>query len=150
MDLPLICVVDDAQWLDPASLQTLEFVARRLQDAPVAILFAVRESEGDESLSGLPELELAGLTGRDAEDLLDASGTAVLDEAVRDRILAESHGNPLALLELPRGLSATELTFGAVGARGRHSPGPAPRTGLPPQAGALAREHPAAAARRGG
>ena len=118
VDLPLICVVDDAQWLDQASLQTLEFVARRLQDAPVAILFAVRESEGDESLSGLPELELAGLTGRDAEDLLDASGTAVLDDAVRDRVLAESHGNPLALLELPRGLSATELAFGAVGAAG--------------------------------
>ena len=116
--VPLICVVDDAQWLDQASLQTLEFVARRLQDAPVAMLFAVRESEGDESLSGLPELELSGLTGRDAEDLLDASGTAVLDEAVRDRVLAESHGNPLALLELPRGLSATELAFGAVGAVG--------------------------------
>ena len=150
VDLPLICVVDDAQWLDQASLQTLEFVARRLQDAPVAILFAVRESEGDESLSGLPELELAGLTGRDAEDLLDASGTAVLDEAVRDRVLAESHGNPLALLELPRGLSATELAFGAVGAAGATPLVQRLERAFLRRLAPLAREHPAAAARRGG
>ena len=117
-DRPLICLVDDAQWLDRASLQTLEFVARRLRDAPVAMVFAARASDEDDRLSGLPELAVTGLTGRDAEELLDASIPAALDAAVRERILAESHGNPLALLELPRGRSAAELAFGGVGAAG--------------------------------
>jgi DNA-binding CsgD family transcriptional regulator len=117
-ELPLICVVDDAQWLDRASTQTLEFVARRLWVEPVAMVFAVRESEEELVLSGLPELMVEGLSSRDAGGLLDASVPGVLDSGVRDRILAESHGNPLALLELPRGLSATELAFGAVSAAG--------------------------------
>ena len=117
-ELPLLCVVDDAQWLDRASMQTLEFVARRLGVEPVAMVFAVRESDEEPVLTGLPELRVHGLSSRDAGELLDTSVPGALDSGVRDRILAESHGNPLALLELPRGLSATELAFGAVSAAG--------------------------------
>src|SRR4051812_7464289 len=72
-ELPLICVVDDAQWLDQASTQTLEFVARRLRAEPVAVVFAVRESEEEPVLAGLPELVVGGLRGRDAEELLEVS-----------------------------------------------------------------------------
>src|SRR3954469_7770288 len=117
-ELPLLCVVDDAQWLDRASMQTLEFVARRLRVESVAMVFAVRESDEEPVLTGLPELAVHGLSSRDAGGLLNTSVPGALDAGVRDRILAESHGNPLALLELPRGLSATELAFGAVGAAG--------------------------------
>ena len=150
-DLPLICVVDDAQWLDRASLQTLEFVARRLRDAPVAMVFAVRESEEDDSLSGLPELAVAGLTRpRRRRSSSTRRCPAVLDAAVRDRILAESHGNPLALLELPRGLSATELAFGAVGAAGATPLVHRLEQGFLRRLAPLPAQHPAAAARRGG
>lgn len=117
-ELPLICVVDDAQWLDQPSAQTLHFVARRLRVEHVAMVFAARDSDDEPAMAGLPELVLRGLTRRDAAELLDASVPGVLDTAVRERILAESHGNPLALLELPRGLSAAELAFGAVSAAG--------------------------------
>ena len=117
-ELPLVCVVDDAQWLDQASAQTLEFVARRLHAEHVAMVFAARESDEEPALAGLPELVVRGLGNRDAGELLDVSVPGVLDSGVRDRILAESHGNPLALLELPRGLSAIELSFGPVGAAG--------------------------------
>jgi DNA-binding CsgD family transcriptional regulator len=117
-ELPLICVVDDAQWLDRASTQTLEFVARRLRTEPVAMVFAARDAEEDATLAGLPELVVGGLCASDAEELLDASAPGVLDAGVRERILAESRGNPLALLELPRGLSAAELVFGAASAAG--------------------------------
>ena len=112
---PLLCVVDDAQWLDHASALTLSFVARRLLAEPVGIVFATREP-GDE-LQDLPELEVGGLRDGDARALLDSTVRFVLDERVRDRIIAESRGNPLALLELPRGLSATELAggFGVLG-----------------------------------
>jgi DNA-binding CsgD family transcriptional regulator len=113
---PLVCVVDDAQWLDQASTQTLEFVARRLRAEPLAMVFAVRESEEDTPLGGLPQLVVRGLADRDAGELLDASVPGVLDAAARERILVESQGNPLALLELPRGLSAAELAVGAVSA----------------------------------
>src|SRR5829696_9205596 len=115
-ELPLLCVVDDAQWLDRASMQTLEFVARRLRVESVAMVFAVRESGEEPVLTGLPELLVHGLSNHDAGGLLNTSVPGALDAGVRDRILAESHGNPLALLELPRGLSATELAVGAVGA----------------------------------
>ncbi|HEY0813403.1 MAG TPA: AAA family ATPase [Pseudonocardia sp.] len=116
-DLPLVCVVDDAQWLDQASTHMLEFVARRLRTEHVTMVFAVRESDADvAALAGLPELVVHGLTRRDAEELLDASVPGPLDEEVRDRILAESRGNPLALLELPQSLSAAELAFGAISA----------------------------------
>ena len=107
---PLLCVVDDAQWLDRASAVTLAFVARRLLAEPVGIVFAAREP-GDE-LQHLPELEVHGLRDGDARALLDSAVRFVLDELVRERIIAETRGNPLALLELPRGLSATELAGG--------------------------------------
>jgi DNA-binding CsgD family transcriptional regulator len=111
---PLICTVDDAQWLDQESLQALEFVARRLAAEPVAMLFAVRESDADPRLVGLPELVVRGLGRTDAAALLQSAMAGTLDPRVRDRIVAESHGNPLALLELPRGLSAAELAFGGA------------------------------------
>ena len=111
-DRPLICVVDDAQWLDQASAQTLEFVARRLAAEPVAMVFAVRESDDEPRFPGFPELWVRGLSTRDAAALLQRGVTGALDPRVRDRIVAETHGNPLALLELPRGLSPAELAFG--------------------------------------
>src|SRR2546423_3346584 len=107
---PLLCVVDDAQWLDQASALTLAFVARRLLAEPAGIVFAAREP-GDE-LQHLPELEVRGLRNGDARKLLGSANRATLDEHVRDRIIAEMRGNPLALLELPRGLTAIELAGG--------------------------------------
>ncbi len=113
---PLVCVVDDAQWLDDASVQTMEFVARRLAAEPVAMVFAARQSDEEPALAGLPELAVRGLGNRDAAALLDSAMAGPLDPRVRDRILAESQGNPLALLELPRGQPSAELAFGATGA----------------------------------
>jgi DNA-binding CsgD family transcriptional regulator len=107
---PLLCVVDDAQWLDKASAVTLAFVARRLLADPVGIVFAAREP--DEELQHLPELEVRGVSNGDARALLSSAVRFKLDEAVRDRIIAETRGNPLALLELPRGLTATQLAGG--------------------------------------
>jgi DNA-binding CsgD family transcriptional regulator len=107
---PLVCVVDDAQWLDRASLDTLAFVARRLYAESVALIMATR-APGSE-LSGLPELVVEGLRDEDARALLDSVVGRALDERVRDRILAETAGNPLALLELPRGLTSAELAGG--------------------------------------
>jgi DNA-binding NarL/FixJ family response regulator len=109
-DGPILCLVDDAQWLDRASALTLAFVARRLLAERVGIVFAVREPAGD--LANLPELEVRGLLRDDARALLGATVWLRLDDRVRDRIVAETHGNPLALLELPRGLTATELAGG--------------------------------------
>ncbi len=109
-DRPVLCLVDDAHWLDHASALTLAFVARRLVAERVAIVFAAREAA--EELEHLPELELHGLRYDDARALLDSTVPFVLDEQVRDRIIAETRGNPLALLELPRGLSATEMAGG--------------------------------------
>ena len=106
----LLCVVDDAQWLDRASTLALPFVARRLLAEPIGIVFATRES--DDELQHLSELELHGLVNGDARALLQSAVRFSLDERVRDRIVAETHGNPLALLELPRGLTATELAGG--------------------------------------
>src|SRR5436190_17485335 len=100
---PLICVVDDAQWLDRASAQALGFVARRLVAESVALVFAARVP-GNE-LSGLPELVVEGLPEGEARALLAAALTGPLDAPVRDRLVAETGGNPLALLELPRGLT---------------------------------------------
>ena len=98
---PVLCVVDDAQWLDHASALTLAFVARRLLAEPVGVVFAAREP-GD-PLRHLPNLEVGGLRDSDARELLSSAVRFKLDERVRDRIVAETHGNPLALLELPRG-----------------------------------------------
>jgi DNA-binding CsgD family transcriptional regulator len=106
----LACAVDDAQWLDSASARTLAFVARRLVAEKIALVFATREL--GETLSGLPELQVAPLEHRDARALLDSVLPARLDERVLERIVAETRGNPLALLELPRGLSPTQLAGG--------------------------------------
>lgn len=109
---PLICVIDDAQWLDRASTQTLTFVARRLLAESVAVVFALREFGAQQDLSGLAKLSIGGLMDADARALLETVVTWPLDRQVRDRIVAEARGNPLALLELPRGLSASQLAFG--------------------------------------
>jgi DNA-binding CsgD family transcriptional regulator len=109
---PLVCVVDDAQWLDAASAQALAFVARRLETESVGLVLAVRESPGERPFDGLPELVVGGLDDADARALLEAVVAGPLDERVRDRIVAETHGNPLALLELPRGRTPAELAGG--------------------------------------
>jgi DNA-binding CsgD family transcriptional regulator len=107
---PLLCVLDDAQWLDHASAQALAFVARRLGAESVAALFAV--SEPSDELAGLPELTVGGLRDDDARALLGSVIRGPLDERVRERLVAETHGNPLALLELPRGLTPSQLAGG--------------------------------------
>ena len=109
---PLICVVDDAQWLDQASAQVLGFVARRLLAESVALVFAVRDSREDNELGNLPVMVIEGLSDADARALLNSVIQGKLDDRVRDRVVAESNGNPLALLELPKGLSAAELAGG--------------------------------------
>src|SRR5262249_13563560 len=101
---PLVCLVDDAQWLDPSSALTLEFAARRLDADPVALVFAVREPTAAPVMTGLPELRVGGINDDDARALLESVTTGPLDMRVRDRVIAESRGNPLALLELPKGL----------------------------------------------
>ena len=115
---PLLCVIDDAQWLDRASAQALAFVARRLLAEPVALVFATREP--GEEYRGLPELPVGGLGDGDARELLSSVIGGPLDERVRDRIVAETRGNPLALLELPRGVTPAELAggFGLPGVPG--------------------------------
>jgi DNA-binding CsgD family transcriptional regulator len=112
---PLLWVIDDAQWLDKASALTLAFVARRVLAEPVGLVFAVREPSDVPELTGLPELLVRGLSDSDARALLDSALPGRLDELVRDRIVAESRGNPLALLELPRGLTPIELAGGFGG-----------------------------------
>jgi DNA-binding CsgD family transcriptional regulator len=116
---PLLCVIDDTQWLDRASAQALAFAARRLLAEPVALVFAAREP--GEEFRGLPELPVGGLTDGDARELLGSVVRGPLDERVRDRLVAETRGNPLALLELPRGVTLAQLTggFGVPGAPGR-------------------------------
>lgn len=106
---PLVCLIDDAQWLDQASAQTLEVVARRLLAESVLIVFAVRVPGIHAVLAGLPELVVTGLGEPDSRTLLDSLVTGPLDERVRGRLVAEAHGNPLALLELPRVWDAAEL-----------------------------------------
>jgi DNA-binding CsgD family transcriptional regulator len=107
---PLVCVVDDAQWLDRASARALAFVARRLLAEKIALVFATRELGAE--LAGLPELRVEPLGHRDARTLLESVLPARLDEHVLDRIVLETHGNPLALLELPRGLTPVQLAGG--------------------------------------
>ena len=116
---PLVCIVDDAQWLDHASAQILGFVARRLLAERIALVCAVRTGAGDDVLAGLPELPIRGLGDSDARALLLDNMHGPLDAAVCDQIITESHGNPLALLELPRAWSAAELAggFGLPGAQ---------------------------------
>ena len=107
---PALCVVDDAQWLDRASARALAFVARRLLAERIALLFAAREL--DVVLAGLPELHVSPLGHRDARTLLESALPGPLDEYVLDRIVVETRGNPLALLELPRGLTPAQLAGG--------------------------------------
>ena len=116
---PMACLVDDTQWLDRHSRLILTFVARRLGAESVALLFAVRvsdeamlEPDERELLGGLPDLPVRGLPDAEARALLDSVLAGPVDARVRDRIVAETRGNPLALLELPRGLSPAELAFG--------------------------------------
>jgi DNA-binding CsgD family transcriptional regulator len=107
---PFLCVVDDAQWLDHESARALVFVARRLLADRIALLFGTREVGN--LLVGLPELRVGGLGNRDSRALLEAVLPARLDERVLERIIDETHGNPLALLELPRGLTPAQLAGG--------------------------------------
>ncbi|MGW2347315.1 ATP-binding protein [Actinacidiphila glaucinigra] len=116
---PLACLVDDAQWLDEGSLQLLAFVARRLKAEAVALVFALRDSDNDQELAGLPELIVAGLSEPDARALLASAVRVPLDPLVRDRIVAEARGNPMALLQVPQALTPAELAggFGLPGGR---------------------------------
>src|SRR5215831_1862944 len=118
---PLVCVIDDEQWLDQASVQALGFAARRLGADPVGVVFAARNPGAE--LAALPELEVTGLGEEDARALLASALAGPLDARIQDLIVAETRGNPLALLELPRGLSPAEL------AGGFGLPGAAPLTG---------------------
>jgi DNA-binding CsgD family transcriptional regulator len=113
---PLICMIDDVQWLDRASAQALTFAARRLAADPVGLVFAAREPGAE--LADLPQLAVRGLSERDARTLLDGALAGPLDAQIRDLIVAETRGNPLALLELPRGLTQAEIAggFGLPGA----------------------------------
>ncbi|MFG1905725.1 ATP-binding protein [Kribbella sp. NPDC048928] len=115
---PVLVIVDDAQWLDTATAQTLGFVARRLGAEAVGLVFGVREQRVE--LHGLPELTVDGLPDDDARALLGSTVEFLLDGPIRDRLVAETGGNPLALLELPRGLTATQLAagFGLAGGLG--------------------------------
>ncbi|WP_308408603.1 AAA family ATPase [Streptomyces sp. AC627_RSS907] len=120
---PLFCLMDDVQWLDRVSAQTLAFVARRMLAEPLALVFATREQRGRDELAGLPELTVDGLDTTDARALLSAAADGPMDERIRDRVLAEARGNPLALLELPHG------PLDADPADGLGQPGPGPVTG---------------------
>ena len=113
---PVLCLIDDAQWLDGASSQVLGFVARRLLAERVAMLFAVRDPAGmgRRDMAGLPAMRLAGLSEEDSRAVLESALAGPLDAGVRDRIVAETRGNPLALLELPDGLTAGQLAGGFV------------------------------------
>ncbi len=109
---PLICLIDDAQWLDRVSAQTLAFVARRLVAERIVLVVAIREPTDERDFVGLPELIINGLREADAGRLLDSVVKGPMDPRVRDRIIAETRGNPLALLELPRAWTTAELADG--------------------------------------
>ncbi|MGB3486130.1 MAG: AAA family ATPase [Mycobacterium sp.] len=109
---PTVCIIDDAQWVDRASLLTLAFVARRLLADPVVMIFAARNPGGEPELAGLPELHLGGIADSDARALLSTVMPGRLDETTRENILAEAAGNPLALLELNRALAPAQLAGG--------------------------------------
>jgi DNA-binding CsgD family transcriptional regulator len=109
---PLVCIIDDAQWLDRVSAQTLAFVARRLLAERVLLVFAERETGDGHVFEGLPDLAIEGLPPEEARLLLDRTITGPLDERVKARVLGEAGGNPLALIELPHGLTPAELAGG--------------------------------------
>ena len=116
---PLVCIVDDAQWLDQSTAQVIGFVARRLLAERVALVCAARTGVGDDFLAGLRDLSIVGLDDGDARALLLRNVHGPLDTAVSDQIIAESHGNPLALIELPRTWDAADLA-GGFGLPGGH------------------------------
>ena len=109
---PLLCLIDDAQWLDQSSAQALAFVARRLQAESVVLLFAERKLGELDQLAGLPDLPLPGLPDDCTRELLASALSVPLDDRVRDRIVAEARGNPLALMELPHELPPAKLAGG--------------------------------------
>jgi len=115
---PVVWLVDDAQWIDQASMQAIAFVGRRLLAERVVILIATRDAADENELAGLPELRLDGLTAEDAGRLFDLVVSGPTDPLVRDRIISEAHGNPLALLELPRAWTTAELVEGLPDAAG--------------------------------
>ena len=104
---PLVCLVDDAHWLDQASVQTLAFAARRLLAESVALIFATREPDDAPDLTNLPAMTVTGLPDEDARTLLRSALPGRVDDQVVNRIVAEARGNPLALLEVPRGFAPT-------------------------------------------
>jgi DNA-binding CsgD family transcriptional regulator len=116
---PLLCVIDDAQWLDDASAQIIAFVARRLLAERIALVGAARTGPGDDVLKGLPTLPVTGLGDTDARALLLENLPGPLDAAICEQLLVESHGNPLAVLELPRSWHLTEIA-GGFGLPARH------------------------------
>jgi hypothetical protein len=109
-------LIDDAQWLDQSSAQVLAFVARRLKAESIVLVLAEREPGDRDALAGLPELWLEGLSDAHARELLGSVVSGPLDDRVAERIVAETHGNPLALVELPHGSSAAELAGGFTAA----------------------------------
>src|SRR3954467_12721514 len=109
---PLGCLVDDAQWLDGASAEVLGFVGRRLLAESVLLLFAVREAADEHMFPRLPALTVEGLTDEDARGLLVSAVPGHLDERIRDRLVAETRGNPLGLLELAQQMNEAELAGG--------------------------------------
>src|SRR5262249_48439616 len=127
-ECPLVCVVDDAQWLDRASAQALEFVAHRVLADSVGLVFAVRTSAGELPFLGLPELVIEGLGNGDARALLGSVIRWPIDDRVRDSFVAETRGNPLALLELSRGMTPAELAGGVGRPRTQAPSGPIEET----------------------
>jgi DNA-binding CsgD family transcriptional regulator len=115
---PIVWLVDDAQWIDRASMQAIAFVGRRLLAERVVILIATRDVSDEDELAGLPELRLGGLNTEDAGRLFDLVVSGPTDPLVRDRIISETRGNPLALLELPRAWTTAELVEGLSDAAG--------------------------------
>jgi DNA-binding CsgD family transcriptional regulator len=111
-DAPLVCLLDDVQWLDRASARVLSFVARRLGAERIAMVFSVREPPGERDLDDLPDLVVRGLDDHDARAFLAKAVPGGLDDEVRDRLIAETRGNPLALLELSRSMTPAELAGG--------------------------------------
>ena len=146
---PLLCLIDDAQWLDQSSSQVLAFVARRLAAESIVLVFAERESDELDALAGLPELPLEGLSDVDARELLGSVVSGPLDERIAEQLVAETHGNPLALLELPHGLSPAELA-GGFALTARAAAAEPDRGELPPKSRASPRRQPAAAPSRRG
>ena len=140
---PLVCLIDDGQWLDQASIQVLSFVARRLLAEPIALVCATRTGQEVDVLVGLPELAVHGLSDPDARTLLLSNVHGPVDSAVVDQIVTESHGNPLALLELPRTWQESDLA-GGFGLPDTATDRPQDRTKLRPPPRRAARRDPAA------